>query len=227
MTALRTCAFPNRQSAGIEDAMNTSPPRPGDGARHGLWDNIQGQVFGIVMTAFGVSILRAAGLVTGQTAGLSLLVSYATDLSFGAAFFLINLPFFVFAWRRLGAGFALRSVISTVAISVLVDLAPMLIAYANLDMLTAAVLGGCASGFGLIALFRHGASAGGLGILAVYLQDRTGFRAGWTQLIVDTAIFAAAFLVLDWHAVAASFLGAVVLNVMIAFNHRRDWYVAH
>jgi uncharacterized membrane-anchored protein YitT (DUF2179 family) len=227
MPALRTCAFPNREPAGIEDAMNTPQPHPADSARHGFWDNIQGQVFGIVMTAFGVSILRAAGLVTGQTAGLSLLVSYATDLSFGAAFFLINLPFFIFAWRRLGAGFALRSVISTVAISVLVDLAPMLIVYASLDMLTAAILGGCASGFGLIALFRHGASAGGLGILAVYLQDRTGFRAGWTQLIVDSVIFAASFLVLDWKAVIVSFLGAVVLNVMIAFNHRRDWYVAH
>ncbi len=207
--------------------MSSASPIASDAARHSWRDNLQGQVFGIVMTAFGVVILRAAGLVTGQTAGLSLLASYATGVSFGVAFFLVNLPFFAFAWRRLGGAFALRSLASTVAISALVDFAPHLVRFAHLDMVTAAILGGCCSGFGLIALFRHGASAGGLGILAVYLQDRTGFRAGWTQLAVDTAIFAAAFLVLDWRAVAASFLGAVVLNVMIAFNHRRDWYVAH
>jgi uncharacterized membrane-anchored protein YitT (DUF2179 family) len=207
--------------------MTTSQLHNTPAARHSWRDNLQGQVFGIVMTAFGVSILRAAGLVTGQTAGLSLLVSYASGISFGVAFFLINLPFFAFAWQRLGWRFAARSVFSTVAISLLVDLAPYLIRYAYLDLVTAAVLGGAASGFGLIALFRHGASAGGLGILAVYLQDRTGFRAGWTQLIVDSAIFAASFLVLDWRAVIVSFLGAIVLNVMIAFNHRRDWYVAH
>jgi uncharacterized membrane-anchored protein YitT (DUF2179 family) len=79
---------------------------------------------------------------------------------------------------------------------------------------------------GLIALFRHGASAGGLGILALYVQDKTGFRAGWLQLIVDAMIFIASAFFLDSWAVAASFLGAAVVNVLIAFNHRKDWYVA-
>jgi hypothetical protein len=79
---------------------------------------------------------------------------------------------------------------------------------------------------GLLALFRHGASLGGIGIVALYLQDKTGFRAGWTQLIFDVCLFAAALTVRDAKTVAISALGAVVINLVIAVNHRRDRYIA-
>jgi uncharacterized membrane-anchored protein YitT (DUF2179 family) len=42
---------------------------------------------------------------------------------------------------------------------------------------------------------------------------------------IDAAIFGAAFLVLDPGAVLYSMAGAVVLNLVIAINHRRDRYV--
>jgi uncharacterized membrane-anchored protein YitT (DUF2179 family) len=89
----------------------------------------------------------------------------------------------------------------------------------------AALAGGCI-GLGLVVLFRHGASLGGVGVLALWLQDATGFRAGWTQLAFDAALFAAAFLVMDARMVAWSLLGAVIVNLIIAVNHRRDRYIA-
>ena len=53
--------------------MDASPPHPVAGAphvlpaiRHTRLDNVQGLAFGIVMTAFGLSMLQAAGLITGQ-----------------------------------------------------------------------------------------------------------------------------------------------------------------
>ena len=89
----------------------------------------------------------------------------------------------------------------------------------------AALAGGC-TGLGLIVLFRHGASLGGVGVLALFLQDRLGFRAGWTQLIFDAFLFSAAVFVLDPLLVVWSLFGAVVVNLIIAVNHRRDRYVA-
>ncbi|MEJ8473834.1 YitT family protein [Roseibium algae] len=198
----------------------------GASAAHSVFDNLQGQAWGILMTAFGVSMLRACGLITGQTAGLSLLISYASGWSFGLVFFLVNLPFYAFAFQRMGTAFTLKSFISATAISVLAEFAPHVIAYAHLNVMIAALLAGCTAGIGLIALFRHGASAGGLGMLALYIQDRTGFRAGWFQLSADILIFAISFLVIDSTAVLASLFGAFVLNAIIAMNHRKDWYVA-
>ncbi|MEZ5611888.1 MAG: YitT family protein, partial [Rhodocyclaceae bacterium] len=72
---------------------------------------------------------------------------------------------------------------------------------------------------------RHGASLGGIGILGLMIQDRWGFRAGWVQLGFDAALFAIALCLRDVPTVALSFLGAVVVNLVIAINHRRDRYI--
>lgn len=68
--------------------------------------------------------------------------------------------------------------------------------------------------------------SGGVGILGLLIQDRTGFRAGWTQLLFDAVLFGGALLLIEWRTVAISALGALVLNLVIAINHRRDRYVA-
>ena len=102
---------------------------------------------------------------------------------------------------------------------------PQYISFAELNPLLGAVMIGAFSGSGLIALFRHGASLGGIGIIGLYIQDATGFRAGCVQLIVDAMIFAVALFLLDPLAVGWSFLGALVANLTVAINHRRDRYI--
>ncbi|MEZ5722287.1 MAG: hypothetical protein R3D59_12055 [Paracoccaceae bacterium] len=47
-----------------------------------------------------------------------------------------------------------------------------------------------------------------------------------TQIVHDVTLFAVAAFILPPDRVASSLLvGALVLNLVIAFNHRRDWYV--
>lgn len=75
-------------------------------------------------------------------------------------------------------------------------------------------------------MFRHNGSLGGIGVMALYVQDSTGFKAGYVQLMVDVAIFSIAFLLFDPGTVLYSLLGAVVMNLIITFNHRRDRYIA-
>jgi len=87
-------------------------------------------------------------------------------------------------------------------------------------------LGGLLVGAGLLMLFRHRASLGGINVVALFLQDRLGWRAGRVQMLVDVAILMLAFGVTDaWH-VALSVLGAVMLNLALAINHRPGRYMA-
>ena len=195
-------------------------------ARHSFLDDCQGLAYGSFMAAIGVLALTQLGLVTGQTAGLALLIAYAAGLPFGPVFFAINLPFYVFGYLRFGPVFTLKSFIAVSLLTILSSWLPGRIGFAHLDPTVGAILAGAASGSALIALFRHGASLGGIGIVALMLQDRTGFRAGLTQLLVDAAIFTLALLVLPLDRVGWSFLGAAVVNLMVAINHRRDRYVA-
>ena len=197
-----------------------------DPHRHSLTEDAQGLAFGAGIAAFAITILTHLGLVTGQTAGLAVLISYATGWAFGPVFFAINLPFYWLGWRRMGGAFVAKTFIAVGALSVLTVLMPGWVRFETLDPILGALLFGALSGAALLALFRHGASLGGVGILALWLQDRTGFRAGWTQLAFDAVLFSAAFLVVEPRLVALSALGAIVTNLTIAINHRRDRYVA-
>jgi uncharacterized membrane-anchored protein YitT (DUF2179 family) len=195
-------------------------------ARHSPLDDAQGIAFGSLMAAFGIVILTHLGLVTGQTAGLAVLISYATGWGFGPVFFVINLPFYWLGYKRMGPVFVAKTLTAVTILSLATMVLPGLVSFETLHPAVGAVLFGFVTGSALLALFRHGSSLGGVGIVALYLQDKTGFRAGWTQLLFDAGVFALALLLRDWQTVVWSFLGAVVVNLVIAMNHRRDRYIA-
>ena len=202
-----------------------SEPVPSNPAKHSKLDDAQGLLTGSFMAAVGIAILTQLGFVTGQTAGLAILISYATGWGFGPVFFAVNLPFYWFGYKRLGLMFTLKSFIAVGLLSLLAMFMPGWIRFETLDPFIGAAFYGVVTGWALLALFRHGASLGGIGILALYLQDKTGFRAGFTQLIFDIVLFATALLLRDPVTIAFSVLGSVVLNLVIAINHRRDRYV--
>ena len=60
----------------------------------------------------------------------------------------------------------------------------------------------------------------------LYLQDRFGWRAGKVQMLIDCLILLAALAVVDVPAIVLSVLGAVVLNLVLAFNHKAGRYTA-
>jgi uncharacterized membrane-anchored protein YitT (DUF2179 family) len=194
--------------------------------KHTLVEDAQGIAYGATMAAFGIVILTHLGLVTGQTAGLAVLISYATGWGFGPVFFAINLPFYVLGYLRMGLAFTVKTFLAVALLSALSLWLPGQVSFATLNPWVGAVLFGFLSGSALLALFRHGASLGGIGIVALMLQDKLGWRAGWVQLGFDAVLFTLAFAVIDTKAVLISFLGALVVNLVIAINHRRDRYVA-
>ncbi|MGB0499090.1 MAG: YitT family protein [Rubricella sp.] len=193
---------------------------------HAPWEDLQGILASIALTALAVSILQDLGLVIGGIAGLALTAHYITGLDTGLLFFLLNLPFYGLAILRMGWAFTIKTFASVAAFSALVTLQSQFIRYDYIDPIYGAVIGGLLIGFGLLGMFRHRATLGGVGILAVYLQDKLGIRAGLTQLVLDALIFAVALVTIDPILVAWSFLGAIVLNLFLAVNHRTDRYIA-
>ena len=193
---------------------------------HTAFDDAQGIAYGATMAAFGITILTHLGMITGQTAGLAILITYVSGWSFGPVFFAVNLPFYWFGYRRMGLRFTLKTFAAVGSLALLSSFIPGWVSFSNLEPAFGAILFGLISGSALLAIFRHGASLGGIGILALYLQDHTGFRAGKTQLIFDALLFAVAFTLLPWPTVLWSALGALVVNLVIAINHRRDRYIA-
>ncbi|MEG3660363.1 YitT family protein [Celeribacter halophilus] len=194
--------------------------------KHTWFEDLQGYLFGTSMCAFALVMLRSMGLITGQTAGLAILISYVSGWPFGWVFFVVNLPFYWFGYKRMGKVFVGKTFINVALISVLSEWFPTMLTFETLTPWFGAIMVGFMTGAGLMAIFRHGGSLGGLGILALYMQDATGFKAGYVQLAFDACLFAVAFFFMPLPQVLYSLLGAVVVNLVIAINHRRDRYIA-
>lgn len=193
---------------------------------HGWLDDAQGIATGTLLIGLGLALFAGAGLLAGGTAGLALLLQLATGAPFGALFFALNLPCYAFAWRRLGARFTLKTFAAVSLLSLFAEALPRLVRIDAVDPWFAAVGGGALIGVGLLILFRHGASLGGLNVLVLWLQQRTGWRAGAVQAAIDAAILAAGLPWLDRRQVALSIAGALVLNFALAVNHRPGRYTA-
>jgi uncharacterized membrane-anchored protein YitT (DUF2179 family) len=206
--------------------MPDRPDQISKSRRHSAVDDAQGIAFGVSMAALGMHILTHMGFVTGQTAGLAVLIAQLTGLPFPAVYFAVTLPFLGLAWRRMGTAFALKTLVITAALSALVAILPNWIELGRIEPVVAALLFGLLFGIAALAAIRHGGSFGGLSIVWIELQDRTGFKAGHAQLISDAVIFAIAALIMPWDKVAYSAVGAGVFALFLAFNHRRDRYVA-
>lgn len=206
--------------------MSASAERDDKTMRHSVWEDAQGLSIGVFACALGVVFLAHLGFLTGQTAGLALLLSYTLDISFGVAFFAVNLPFYWFAYKRLGLEFTIKSALCVTALSVVVELIKPAVQFDHLDPLLGVLAFGTLAGFGILAIIRHQGSLGGLGAVSLMVQDATGFRAGYVQQITDALIFAAALFFFPWQVVAWSVAGSIILNGIIAFNHRRDRYIA-
>lgn len=194
-------------------------------SRHKLHEDLFAMLIGTMLVSLGIVFYSRATLSTGSTAGLALLLQYATRIPFGWLFFAINLPFYVLAVLRMGWPFAVKTFVCVGLVSLFSANLPTWMVISQIHPLFAALVGGGLIGLGILSLFRHKASVGGINILALYLQENFNIRAGYFQLSVDAIILVAAFFVLPFDRVLYSIAGALVLNFIIALNHRPGRYV--
>ena len=194
--------------------------------RHNLFDDAQALLTGTLVVAIGLVFIKQAGLLTGGTTGLAFLVHYFAHTNFGLTLFLLNIPFYALAWWRIGKVFTFKTILSVALLGFFTETLPQVLTLTWINPYFAGIAGGLLFGIGILILFRHRASLGGFNILVLYLQERHGWRAGKVQMGLDLCILAAGTLRLPVSLLAASILGAVLLNLVLTVNHRPERYVA-
>ncbi len=210
------------QTAPITAFSALPPPRP-----HSRAEDFYAIALGCAFVAMGLMLLKQANLVTGGMAGIALLLSYLIPWSPATLFLLINIPFFLFAGRAMGRAFGVKSIFANVAIMGTGLLMPMAMQVARISPLFAALFGGSIIGFGILAIARHGAGVGGVGVVALVLQKSRGWNAGRTQMASDVVILAASLPLLSADRFGLSILSAAAINAVLMVNHRPGRYIGH
>lgn len=194
---------------------------------HSLLDDAQGMLTGIIILSIGVVLFKSAGIYSGGTTGLALILYYFTDYPLGIMLILVNLPFYFLAYFRMGIFFTIKSILVVALLSLAVSIVPDFIYIQHINVYFAAIVGGLLLGVGLIQIFRHRGSAGGFNILILYLQDLKGWNAGLVQLLLDFFVILISVFSGSPNVVIASFLGMAVMNLSIGINHRPGRYISY
>jgi uncharacterized membrane-anchored protein YitT (DUF2179 family) len=197
------------------------------GVRHTFLEDVYALAIGCSLVVFGMLLLKSTGLVTGGVAGMALLLSYVTDLPVGTLFMLINVPFFIFAWLGMGLRFTIRTIIASIGIMLISAYVPMAVDLKASHPLYGSVFGGSLMGLGILALARHGAGAGGTGVLCLYLQRTRGINAGKTQMVIDALVISSSLFQLNPGKILYSILSAAAMSAVMVSYHKPQRYLGH
>ncbi|ENX09323.1 YitT family protein [Acinetobacter courvalinii] len=181
---------------------------------------------GTFILSFAMTLLQQAGIMTGGTAGLSLLLHYITDIKFGILFFFVNIPFYYFAYKKMGMALVVKTFIAVALLAGFTALIPQFFHLSDVHPIYAAIFANVLMGVSFLILFRHRSSLGGINLLALYLQERFSIPAGKVQLGIDLAILLTSLLFVDWKLILVSIMGVVILNSIILLNHKTTRYIA-
>lgn len=150
---------------------------------------------GILSESFGLrGFLIPNQLIEGGVTGISLLINLLSGFSLSILLVLINAPFIALGYFQSGKLFALKSIGSIVGLAVAVALINFPII--TTDKLLVAVFGGFFLGAGTGLAIRGGSVLDGTEILAVFLNQKTGFTVGDIIFIFNIIIFSFAGLFL-------------------------------
>jgi uncharacterized membrane-anchored protein YitT (DUF2179 family) len=133
-------------------------------------------------------------------------------------------PFLALAVWKKGWNFALRSALCVGLVSVAEALVSQNLSVAMINPLFASLAGNLIVSVGLLILFRHKSSLGGINVIALLAQEKLGWRAGYVQMAFDIAIVCSSFAIAGPLVVAFSAAGAILLNYTLALNHKPGRY---
>lgn len=178
---------------------------------------------GSVLLSLGVVwFLTPNQLLTGGTAGLSLLLHYVTPFTIGTIMIAINIPLLIVGVKYLGKMFAIRTVITLLFISVLIDtfMEVLHVKAFVLDTILASLFGGIFIGIGLALVIKGNSSAGGSTIIAKIVASKMEMKAGQVLLIIDSLIVLSALFIFDDNAkvlwsVVSIYVTAKVIDMIL------------
>jgi len=158
-----------------------------------FWRTQLTMLIGISLNAFVINaIIIPHTLFTGGLTGISLIIYYLSPLlGLGWIYFILNIPLFILAWRKLTLSLIIHSISGMLMTSLMLEVTKG----AELQIpepLVASILAGLFFGLGTGFYLRFGGSAGGLDILAAYMRKSYNLPLGVTFNLTNLLILGSA-----------------------------------
>jgi uncharacterized membrane-anchored protein YitT (DUF2179 family) len=162
--------------------------------------------------------LEPSHIAPGGLTGLATILNFYFRIPIGLSSLVLNIPLLMLGFRLIGRKFVLRTLISTVLFSVLIDVLhfqPL-----SVDPLMGSIFGGVLLGFGLALIMRGNATTGGTDLLArIVHQHQRAITVGAFLFAFDLAVILLVWIFLSaqhaMYAIICVFVSAKVLDSIL------------
>ena len=169
---------------------------------------------GAIITAFALeSFLVPNNIIDGGVIGISMIVSHITKLNLGLLILIINTPFIIMAFKKMGAKFVVQTVYENIILAVFLNLFHHY--KVTGDLLLSTVFGGIILGFGVGVILKHEGSLDGTEMLSLVVARRFGCSVGEFIMGINVFIYLAAGKVFSWESAMYSIMTYFIASKVI------------
>lgn len=179
-------------------------------------------IIGGLIYAFGFRFfLYDQGLLNGGTSSIAMIIIQFVDYPIGMVTIALNIPIFIFAWKKLGLKFMIHSFITMVVTSNIVDLLGLVSFAVTEDIMLSTLYGGVIKGIGLGIVYSTGVATGGGDVTVRVLRKKyPHINLGTIMMCIDgvvVMIYAVMFGAYDkaMYTVIAMYASAKVIDLIL------------
>jgi len=187
-----------------------------------IWDLLI-MTIGAYLTSLGINMfLLPHKMTTGGASGIATILYYLFHIPMGIAILAINLPLFLISLFKLGFKFSIKTIFSTIMLSVFLEVFQYetIIAQNLTDLFTSSIFGGLVVGLGLSLVLKVGGSTGGSDLLAQIIYKLTSAQSlSKILLMIEVIIISSIMFVfrdinIGLYSIIALFVSTKVIDVV-------------
>lgn len=137
--------------------------------------------------------------------------------------FLLNIPLFILAFHSISKSFFFKTILSIVTQTILMSVIPIPTTPILDDILTACIIGGLLSGFGIGLTLRSSGSGGGTDIIGFYLTKKNfPITVGQVSIIINIFVFGICAILFNVEVAIYSIIYMVVMYITCDKTHYQN-----
>lgn len=173
---------------------------------------------GVLLASIGLKgFLLPNSFLDGGVTGIAILISRVYNVDISLILIIVSIPFLFLAWFTLSKGILIKSILSIVALAVVVHFENF--SSITDDKLLIAIFGGLFLGAGIGLTIKNGAVLDGSEILGIFVNNRLGISIGKTILLFNVVLFGITAFVLSleiaMYSILTFLVTAKVIDLMI------------
>lgn len=180
-----------------------------------ILEHLVGLFVGAMIYSAGLNLFLVPNqIIDGGVVGVGLIATELTGIPFSVWVVLLNIPFFILGYRKVGASLAAYATAAVLILSfwspIFEEMPPF-----TTDPFLATIFGGVIIGIGVGIVIRSGGSLDGTEIMAIWLDRRSAFSVGESVMFCNIFILGSAGFVFSWNSAMYSLVAYFICSKMI------------